>query len=1826
MKSLATENRGNSAKRAGAAFRPAAVAIRWSGRRSLAQHLCSALLLGFLPAAAHALDAGALPSGGQVAAGSANIRQSGSRMVVQQDTPKIIIDWRRFDIGADASVDFLQPDRASVALNRVSGGNPSRIFGRLGANGQVYLINAAGVLFARGSQVDVGGLTASTLNIRNDDFLAGRLVFRRDGSTGSVVNQGSITAADGGQVVLLGSRVRNEGLIRARLGQVALAAGETVTLSAGAGGHLQVAVDPATIDALAENSELIQADGGQVVLTARAAGELLSAVVSNQGIVQARSIENRDGRIFLLGDGRQGETVVSGTLDASGKAAGGRGGTVAVLGDRVGALDGARIDVSGDAGGGTALIGGNYQGQGPERNATVTAVGADASIHADAVTRGDGGKVVVWADDTTKYYGTISAKGGAAGGNGGTVETSGKRVLDMRGKVDASAAAGAGGKWLLDPNNVTIQAAGPDANVTGNPDFITTGDDAVVTTGSIEAALDGGTDVTVTTGSGGADTQQGNITVADAVIWSSANTLTLQAANDIAINADIAAGNGGLTLSAAHAVSATGAIQTRNFTLQQGNWSQIDASLPGFQVSNDFRISGTGTFARFTGGTGAAGTPYVIADVFGLQGMTSLSGGNSYSLGADIDASVTAHWNGGAGFAPVGTITSSFIGAFDGNGHTIDGIFIHRPSTNYVGLFGVVGNDPAVGSIGNVHLENVNVTGNSNTGGLAGGNYGTVTNCSVTGSVNGNQRVGGLVGDNYNAVTDSYSNASASGVSFVGGLIGSNYIGFVTGSHSTGPVTGTSQDTGGLIGFNWNAPVSHSYNTGSVSGGSGNPGSTGGLIGINMNSAISDSYNTGAVDGGAYNGIGGLVGTNSGASGITRSYNTGAVGGKSWVGGLIGENTSSAGIMDSYNTGAVIVTNGSSQAGGLIGRNIATGSIINTYSTGAVICTGTCSATGGLIGYNSGSTVANSYWDTQTSGRTSSSGGMGRTTAQMMAQATFSGWDFGGTWGIVEGRSDPYLQGQFSGTPQVVSGTAYSDRGTTGLGGATVTGLVDGAEFGVSATTGVNGYYNLLVAPGTIPASDGEVLVYLTGATKGNAFRDGAAGSIAGLDVYGGYLRLESADPALSGMESGLATALGPHGGSDFLGAVGGGGLTLAAGANLEIDSTAATLNLDRELNAGGGILVLNSAGTVTQSAAFSAAGLELLGTTGNFVLDAAANNVAAVAGNTGSVRLQNDGSLTVGTVGASDGLTAAGAVRLIAAGADADITLDRAVTSGAAGDSVVLASGRNFVNNAGAGGINAAGRWLVYSSDPQSDARGGLAYGFKQYDARYGDPVLGSGNGFLYAVAPVLTAGLTGTVTKGYDGTASAAVAAGNYAFVGQQPIDGDTVNITGAGGAAYADKNAGTGKIVTANGLTVQSATDGSGAAVYGYQLASTGASGAVGTITRAALTVSAGDVTKSYDGTTAAAGTAAVTGGTLFGGDSLSGGTFAFTDKNAGSNKVVTVGGVTVGDGVNTDNYDVTFVSNTTGTIPPRVVDLTGARTYDGTAVVDAGIFTIGHLVGAETLALTGSGTVSDKNAGSGKTVAPGTLALGDGSNGGLASNYTIVGGAHAAGIAPALLTVGLTGTVLKTYDGTTAAPLAAGNYTVSGIVGGDEVSLDSAAGFYDTKDAGAGKAVTATGLTLAGNDAGNYLLAATGVSGTIGAIDPADLAIAAENQRKYQGQENPPLTFLVGGTGLAAGDSAADVFSGELATDAVPDSPTGEYAITQGALAVNGNYRIIAFADGVLQVLEAASPAEGIPIDGGTLLRLVRSGAEWRNVTERKGELRLIMKPDYIPVLN
>jgi len=527
-----------------------------------------------------------MPTAPVVVNGTASFAQTGDALTVTNSN-RAVINWNGFSIGRGESVRFVQPDSASSVLNRVLLADPSVLLGVLQSNGRVLLINPAGILVGAGARIDTAGFVASTLNLSNDDFLAGRLNFVTTPGAGSVrVESGAeIRSASGGYVYLVAPQVDNAGLITAPSGEIILAAGQQVEIVDSATPGVRVAF---AAGGEARNLGQLLAESGRV--------GMVGAVVRQQGVASADSLVREGGRVFLRAtqkaelaassttsaSGTEGGrvdidggemTLVSGRVAATGSGTG--GGHAELLGDKVGVLDGAVVDASGASGGGSVLVGGDYQGKNPEiRNAQISYLAKDATLKADARDSGNGGKVIVWADDTTRAYGSISAKGGAYGGDGGFVETSGHRHLDVAGaRADTTAAQGTVGQWLLDPGEVNIVSGTALVNISAGPAFTPLGGISTLGDSDINSML-ASSNVTITTsgGSGGS----GDITLASGVNinYSSGvvRSLTLSAENDISLQGTIRNSSTGGGLFSVY-LNATGNIVTPSsttFTLQGG--------------------------------------------------------------------------------------------------------------------------------------------------------------------------------------------------------------------------------------------------------------------------------------------------------------------------------------------------------------------------------------------------------------------------------------------------------------------------------------------------------------------------------------------------------------------------------------------------------------------------------------------------------------------------------------------------------------------------------------------------------------------------------------------------------------------------------------------------------------------------------------------------------------------------------------------------------------------------------------------------------------------------------------------------------------------------------------------------------------------------------------------------------------------------------------------------------------------------------------------------------------------------------------------------------
>ena len=460
-------------------------------QRQIAVAVTSMCLVGGVSAA---------PVAPEVVHGSASFIRQGGHLEISNSNGTII-NWQDFSIAQQESVHFLQTHASSAILNRVVSNIPSNILGDLTSNGRVFVINPNGLVIGKDATIDTAGFVASTLDINDQDFVAGRMKFV--GDSGEIENHGYIAAGPGGEVILIAPNIENHGIIEAPDGQILLAAGREVTLHSIQNGGISYRVS-APGDKALNIGQLVSSNGSVKVFADQ---------VFQQGDISAtRARRGADGSIVLEADSN---LSISGNIDASGE--GVAGGEIHLLGAEVDVAN-ASINASGE-GGGEILIGGDYQGNGTVKNAQNTDVDAATVIRADGGTNGDGGRVIVWSDNTTNSFGKITARGGSQSGDGGFVETSGKKVLDWGQAADVSATNGKAGTWLLDPEDIVIDETKAD---------------------SIETALNSGSNVEVKTSDEGDG--EGNITV-DAPITKTegddAVTLTLDAHNRVDVNAPI---------------------------------------------------------------------------------------------------------------------------------------------------------------------------------------------------------------------------------------------------------------------------------------------------------------------------------------------------------------------------------------------------------------------------------------------------------------------------------------------------------------------------------------------------------------------------------------------------------------------------------------------------------------------------------------------------------------------------------------------------------------------------------------------------------------------------------------------------------------------------------------------------------------------------------------------------------------------------------------------------------------------------------------------------------------------------------------------------------------------------------------------------------------------------------------------------------------------------------------------------------------------------------------------------------------------------------------
>ena len=1727
-----------------------------------------------LVAAALALSTGAAlaaPIGGQLLTGAASLSQSGATTTIAQASQNLSLNWKSFNIAPQETVNFAQPSATAIAVNRIYDTNATHILGQLNANGQVFLINPNGILFGQGAQVNVGGLVASTLDFA-DSSLNGNVRSFSGSGTGSVVNQGTIKAAAGGYVALLGNHVSNQGVMAAQLGSVALGAGSAATLTFAGNSLLHMQVDQGVFNNLAENGGLIQADGGMVVMNAGASAALLASVVNNTGVIQARTVQNHEGSITLLGGMAAGTVNLGGTLDASAPN-GGNGGFIETSAAHVKVADGARITSAAAAGlAGSWLI--------DPLDFTIAASGGDMTGSMLSASLGNGDVIIRSSAGTGAGAGDVNV-------NDTLAWSANKLTLNAQNNININTALNGSGSASL---ALEYGQAGLNA---GNPSSYNV---------AAPVNLPSGSHFSTKLGSNGplvAYTVLNSLGTAGSSSSSDLQGMAGNLAGNFALGSNIdarasAAWNAGAGFAP---VGSGGSQFNGNFdglghliTGLSINRTEADVGLFGYVGAAGTIVNVGLAGGSVTGGSGSYGSNFGIG---GLAGRNSGRIGNSYNTGS-VAASGYAFGGGlvGNNYGSIvnshatGAVSATHYGSIGGlvatNKGSISNSYASGNVTSSDGYAGGLVLTNAGGSIDHSYATG-NVIASSYGGGLASGNSngGSISNSHATGTVSGNNGTGGLVGSNADtgsSITSSYAtgDVNASGT-FVGGLVGISNQAAISNSYATGHVTGTNT-VGGLVGYNIGT-LSNSYASGLVSGST----RSGAVVGDNYNGNITSTYYNSTLNGarpgigfaqaGHYTGTTGLTATQvktaSNFSAFTFTSTPGASGNR-WVmvdvdgtlnnaGGALGATYPM--LASEYST---TITNAHQLQ--LMAMNLN-----GSFKLGAGIAAATTASTGDVwhdstfIPVGSNSTTFTGSLD-----------GQGHVLSGLHINLPASDYVglFGATGSAARIANVGLEGGSVTGRDHVgalaganTGGVSTSYAGTPVAGRNDVGGLLGSNDGSVSDTYASGTAAGSAAVGGLVGLNSGSILTsYATGAASGSSNVGGLAGFSSGTILRSFWDTATSGDAGSAGGWA-MGTA------------------DMQALANFS-SSTAANGSANPAWNLASTwaiydghsypllrpfmtplTVTANSASKTYDAAAYNGAGGVSFSTVtdGNLLGAATFAGGAQGAINVGSYSLTPAGFYSTGQHGYlityADGTLQINPAALTVSGTVAAnkaydgtlaVTLNSGVLSGVQGGD----AGQLALVQAGVLATKNAGGNIAVSV---TDTLGGAAAG---------NYFLVQPSGLTANVSPASLVLGSSSVSKTYDGTLTAS---GTALVAGGTLFAGDTL---GGGTFAFLDKNAGSGKAVRTSGVTLN---DGNGGANYSVSYVDN-SNGSIGV---ASLILSAGNVSKTYDGSLAAAGNAIVGGGTLFAGDTLAGGTFAFLDKNAGSGKAVRSSGVTLNDGNGGANYSVSYADNANGSISAASLTLSAgsvSKTYDGgltasgTAIVGGGTLFAGDTLSGGTFAFL------DKNAGSDKAVSTSGVTLNDGNGG---ANYLVSYANNNSGsiAAAGLAITGVTAAATKVYDGTLVAVLG-GTPTVS-ATGSDAVTLGGiGAGAFADKNVGIGKAVTVSGFTLGGTDALNYTLLQP--SGLTADVSAASLVLSSGNVSKtYDGSLAAAGSAIVSGGTLFAGDT----LGGGSFAFTNRNAGTGNKTVTASNVTVNdgnsgANYSV-SYADNTASSIGRAS---------------------------------------------
>ncbi|NDP59739.1 MAG: filamentous hemagglutinin N-terminal domain-containing protein, partial [Oxalobacteraceae bacterium] len=1606
-----------------------------------------------LAAAALSLTASfaqAAPAGGEVIAGSGNIAQSGHTTTITQTSQNLSLNWQRFDITRQETVNFAQPSASAIAVNRIFDTNGSQILGRLNANGQVYLINPNGILFGQGAQVNVGALVASTLNV-NDANLIGNVRQFSGAGTGSLVNLGTINAARGGYVALLGNTVSNQGTITAPLGTVALGAGNAVTLNFNGNSLVRMQVDQSVLNSLAENGGLIKADGGLVVMNAGAKNALLASVVNNTGKIEARTVENHEGTIILLGGMEAGTVHVDGTLDASAPT-GGNGGFVETSAAQVNVAGNVKITTAAPAGTvGHWLI--------DPVDFTIATTGGDISGT-------DLGNLLASNSITVQTASGTNAAGnlyGATGSNGDihvndTVSwaSSNTLTLDAWRNININksiTATGASGKLALKYGQGATDgvmgeiAATYNVNASVNLKAGNNFSTQLGSTGSVK-------NYTVITSLG----TQGSTTATDlqGISGGLASNFVLGGNIDASMTSTWNAGAGftpiGLeTTTVDYGHGPYTSTQTTPFT---GIFDGL-----GHTISN-LSINQSGVMNL--GLIGETGSSSVIRNlgiqggsIMGQQQVGPLVGTNRGKvINAYATADVTgSSYLGGLVGLNFGSISNSYAtGNVSGNGSYV------------AGLTGGVFN----GSVDNSYATG-NVNGNYMPAGLVGYlNHGSINNSYAAGRINSTSNTAsGLVGLNEGAVSNSYWNITTSGQTGSSGGIGLTTAEMQTAANFAGfNFTGTP----GATGNNWIMVDAD----GSLNNAGGSPGSTRPMLASEYSTTINNVHQLQlmAMAPGANYALGANV--NAATTGLIGGIITDVWGNAGFV-PVGNRNNRFSGTFDGNgHTIAGLYINSTATDVGLIGSTSSSAIVRNVGMVGGSV-TSTGYVIGSLVGLNSG-LISSSYATGDVSGR-GLVGGLVGIHDNGSIEGSYATGNVHGTDGSIGG-----LVGALNSVRGNPSSPTIRNSYATGnvSGSYTVGGLLGDNNFGVVSNSHATG-----TVTWTNAAPQHEKFGGLMGYNSGTVDSSYATGNVSGDITVGGLAGLNDGGTINNSFARGIVSGYTEIGG--------------LVGSNMAGSSTTSNATITNSYVSGGvtgtgdyvgGLVGINrggngsntTGGTASITNSYATGAVQGGGYVGGLVgLNAGGqggNMPDAIGGASSIANTYATGHVTSGNFGG--GLVGSNTNGDAGYG-DSD---QNSMMGGAAGGLATI--GRSFWNattsaqDIGIGGSSAQTGVTGLTSSQMTQMAS-----FASWNAAADNTIAKTGaSGAVWRIyeghtAPLLTSLMTGLtlvdapdVAVTYDGTARSGARSGNQ---GSPGILGSAATGTNAG--FY-------------NGYFSNQ---------QGYDI-----SGGNLTINAAVLSAISLNGTRAYDGTVdVAAGIFTLSG--LIGDQHLTlTGSGTVVGKNVGSNKTVTLGTLALGNGSGGLASNYTFVGGTqTASITKANLSVTAAavtKTYDSTLNA-SGSATFGTLAGAmagETVLSNGSMVFLDKNAGTGtKTVRASGVTIKDAGGTDVSANYTIAYTDNSTStIAKAELTVSGLTAVGKVYDATTNATLA-GNASISKL-GTDDVALGgSAVGTFASKNAGS-RSVTVSGNTLAGLDAGNYnLLQQAGLTAT---ISKADLVVS------------------------------------------------------------------------------------------------------------------------------